>query len=50
MKLKTFILMAVLSASSLGGCAQRPGPLGEKTIKLDNFCLLYTSPSPRDCS
>lgn len=37
MKLKTFILVAALSASSLGGCAQRPGPLGEKTIKLDNF-------------
>lgn len=29
--------MAVLSASSLGDCVQRPGPLGEKTIKLDNF-------------
>lgn len=37
MKLKTFIVMAALSASSLGGCAQRPGPLGEKTIKLDDF-------------
>lgn len=37
MKLKTLIIMGLLSTLSLNGCAQRPGPLGEKTIKLDNF-------------
>ncbi len=37
MKLKTFIIMGFISTSCLGGCAQRPGPLGEKTIKLDDF-------------
>lgn len=37
MKLKTFIIMGFISASCLGGCDQRPGPLGEKTIELDDF-------------
>ena len=37
MKLKTFIIMGFISTSCLGGCAQRPSPLGEKTIKLDDF-------------
>ncbi|MDY3913503.1 MAG: hypothetical protein SOZ18_00885 [Phocaeicola sp.] len=37
MKLKTFIIMGFISTSCLSGCAQRPGPLGEKTIKLDDF-------------
>ena len=35
MKLKTFIIMGFISTSCLGGCAQRPDPLGEKTIELD---------------
>lgn len=29
--------MGFISASCLGGCDQRPGPLGEKTIELDDF-------------
>lgn len=29
--------MGLISITGLNGCAQRPGPLGEKTIKLDNF-------------
>lgn len=37
MKLKTFIIMGFISTSCLGGCAQRPDPLGEKTIELDDF-------------
>ena len=37
MKLKTFIIIGFISTSCLGGCAQRSGPLGEKTIKLDDF-------------
>lgn len=30
MKFKTFIIMGFISTSCLGGCAQRPGPLGER--------------------
>lgn len=37
MKLKTFIIMGFISTSCLSGCAQRPDPLGEKTIELDDF-------------
>lgn len=40
MKLKTFIIMGFISTSCLGGCAQRPGPLGEKTIELDDSISL----------
>lgn len=29
--------MGLISITSLNSCAQRPGPLGEKPIKLDNF-------------
>ena len=57
--MKKYLILAA-SALLLAACSEKPGyeingtvantDLNGKYVYLYEYCLLYTSPSPRDCS